>query len=78
MVLLPRGIAEMAAGWIRAPDPTSAVQLYAVLLACLADNPKNGVVRRMGEDQCPTVTAALAARATAKPETPTNSDKSDK
>lgn len=62
MALMPRQLVEMAAGWIAHPDATTAVQLYAGLQACLADNPTNGVVRRTGVDECPVVTQALAAR----------------
>ena len=75
MVLLPRTLAEAAAQWMQQPDPTSAIRIYAALLACLADNPVNGRVVRQGADQCPAVTAALAERDKAlagaqKPEQP--------
>jgi hypothetical protein len=62
MVLIPRAAAEAAAQWIVRPDAGNAVRLYAMLSACIADNPVGGVVRRVGVDQCPEVTAALAAR----------------
>lgn len=63
MVLLPRAVAEAAAQWIAAPNAGNAVQLYASLTACIADNPQGGVVRHGGQDQCSTVTEALAAQA---------------
>ncbi len=63
MVLLPRQAAEAAAQWIAAPNAETAVRLYAGLVACLNDNPVDGVVRREGPDQCPAVTAALRAMA---------------
>ena len=66
MVLLPRNLAEAAAQWIATPDAATAVRIYATLQACLADNPVNGRVQRMGQDQCPAVTAALAEREHAK------------
>lgn len=62
MVLLPRILAETAAQWIGAPDATTAVRVFAALQACLADNPQGGRLVRQGQDQCPAVTAALAAR----------------
>lgn len=62
MVLLPRQLAETAAQWISAPDATTAVRIFAALQACLADNPQGGRLTRQGQDQCPAVTAALAAR----------------
>ena len=62
MVLVPRGIAETALSWIMAPNANNAVQLYAALQACIADNPHGGVTRRSGPDQCPAVTEALAAQ----------------
>jgi hypothetical protein len=62
MVLLPRELAEGAAQWIAAPNATNAVQLYAALTACIADNPSNGMKVQMGPDHCPTVTKALADR----------------
>jgi hypothetical protein len=65
MILVPRGIAEGALAWIARPDPLTAVQLYATLSACIRDNPHGGVTIKMGPDQCPVVTAALAAQATA-------------
>ena len=47
------------------PDlATPAVeQAFAMLGACVADNPVNGMLRRQGADQCPAVTEALAAQA---------------
>src|SRR6185312_11029033 len=62
MVLLPRQVAEAAAQWIAQPNAGNAVQLYAAMTACIADNPSSGVVRHVGPDQCPAVTEALAAR----------------
>jgi hypothetical protein len=62
LILLPRQLAESAMQWIAAPNATDAVQLFALLQACLADNPVGGLVRRSGPDQCPQVTQALAAQ----------------
>lgn len=62
MVMLPRNVAIAAMNWITQPDATIAVKLYAALSACIQDNPQNGHLMRIGEDQCPEVTAALAAR----------------
>jgi hypothetical protein len=62
MVMLPRPVAEQALQWLAAPNPNNAVMLYATFSACLNDNPKGGVAMRMGQDQCPTVSDALAAR----------------
>lgn len=62
MVLIPRDVAQTALNWITQPDATIAVKLYAALSACINDNPQNGVVRHIGADQCPEVTAALAER----------------
>lgn len=67
MVLLPRALAEAAAQWIATPNAGNAVQIYAGLAACIADNPVNGVVRRTGADQCPAVTQALEAKKPAPP-----------
>lgn len=61
-ILLPRGVAVAALNWIGQPDATSAVKLFAALNACINDNPQGGRVVRMGPDQCPEVTAGLAAR----------------
>jgi len=63
MVLLPRQVAEAAAQWIAQPNAGNAVQLYAALTACIADNPHGGVTTHMGADQCAAVTEALAAQA---------------
>jgi hypothetical protein len=62
MVLIPRVVAEEAASWIRHPDINTHIDLYAAIGACLADNPHDGVLRRMGADQCQSVTDAIAAR----------------
>lgn len=62
MVLLPRPIAEKALEWIAAPNANNAVMLYASFAACLNDNPHNGVTARSGQDQCPAVSDAVAAR----------------
>lgn len=62
MVLFPREVAEVATNWIASPNAGTAVQLFLMLRACLADNPDQGRVVRMGQDQCPAVTAALAER----------------
>ena len=62
IVLLPRAVAETAAQWIAQPNAGNAVQLYAALIACINDNPVGGVVRHIGQDQCPVVTEALAAQ----------------
>lgn len=63
MVMIPRQTAESVAQWVASPDARTAVQLYAALTACIADNPRDGVVRHMGPDQCTFVTEALAAQA---------------
>ena len=62
VVLLPRAVAQAAMQWVMAPDPTNAVRIYAALQACMQNNPHDGVTTRMGPDQCPEVTEALAAR----------------
>lgn len=62
MVLLPRQVAEAARDWIATPNAGNAVQLYALLSACLDDNPKDGRLVRMGADRCQPVTDAIAAR----------------
>lgn len=63
MVLVPRAVAEQAAQWIAQPNAGNAVMLYASLEACIKDNPHDGKVERIGQDLCPAVTAAIAARA---------------
>ena len=70
MALLPRAAVEAAIRDAQAiatlhPDlATPAVQeAFGALAACLADNPQNGRLTRQGADQCPAVTAALAAQA---------------
>lgn len=62
VILLPRAVAEAAEQWIAQPNPNNAVQLYAILSACISNNPRDGVVVRMGPDQCQPVTDAIAAR----------------
>lgn len=62
VVVLPRDVAQAALGWIGTPDPMTAVRLYVALNACLNNNPHGGVTTRMGPDQCPSVTQALADR----------------
>ena len=63
VVLLPRDVAIAAMNWIAQPDPTSAVRLFALLSACMQDNPASGVTARAGgPDQCPAVAAAIEAR----------------
>ncbi len=62
MVLLPRMTAEAARDWIATPNAGNAVQLYALLSACLDDNPNQGRLVRMGADRCQPVTDAIAAR----------------
>ena len=69
MALLPRAAVEAAIRDALAiatlhPDlATPAVQeAFGALAACLADNPVNGRLTRQGQDQCPTVTEALAAQ----------------
>ena len=39
-------------------------QMFGVLNACISDNPVNGIVRRMGPDQCQAVTDALTKEET--------------
>lgn len=63
VVLLPREVAQAALDWIATPNPMMAVRLYSTLQACLQDNPHNGATMRMGGDQCPVVSEAIAARA---------------
>ena len=87
MVLMPRALVEDAANWVKAPDPRSAVLIWMSLVACINDNPHNGPNVRVGADQCPAVTQAIAARdkeladlkAAAKPATsaPTPSQQPD-
>ncbi len=62
MVLLPRILATAAAGWIAEPNAGNAVKMYEAMVACLANNPTNGVIQRMGQDACPAVTAAIEER----------------
>lgn len=62
VVIIPRVAVQAAMNWIATPDPTNAVRLYSALQACLQDNPIDGRVSRMGPDQCPEVTEAIAAR----------------
>lgn len=62
VVLLPRDVAQSAMAWIATPDPTVAVRLFSALQACVGNNPQDGRVVRQGQDQCPVVTEALAAR----------------
>lgn len=62
MVLLPRNLAQAAVQWMAQPDPTIAVNLHALLFACIQDNPTGGSTVHTGQDQCPAVTSALAAR----------------
>lgn len=62
MVLMPLAVVQAAAAWVRSPDATNAVNLFAALQACAQDNPINGVVSRVGPDQCPEVTQAIAER----------------
>lgn len=69
VVLLPKALAEAATNWIASPDPTVAVKLYGSLIACLNNNPHNGVTVHNGQDQCPIVTSALA-ELTKAPEVP--------
>lgn len=59
VVILPRATAEAAANWIANPNAMSAVNLFASLKVCLADNPRDGVTRTTGADQCPAVTRAV-------------------
>jgi hypothetical protein len=62
MIRLPRPLAQAALNWLATPDATSAVRIYAAFSACLNDNPHNGVMMRMGPDQCEDVTKAIEAR----------------
>lgn len=62
MVLLPRALAVAVAHWMVHPDPDTAIELYNTLGNCINDNPDNGVLVRSGPDECPAVTAALAAK----------------
>lgn len=62
VVLLPRDVVESVREWMFAPNPQTAIRLFAALNACIADNPVNGHIMRQGQDQCPAVTAALAER----------------
>lgn len=62
MVLIPLPVAEAVANWIVAPDATNAVRLFSALQACIKNNPIGGVTTRIGPDQCPEVTEAIAAR----------------
>ena len=63
VILLPRDVALAAMNWIAQPEAANAVKLYAALSACINDNPVNGMLTQTGADQCPEVTAAIAARA---------------
>jgi len=63
VILLPREVALAAMNWIAQPEAANAVKLYAALSACINDNPVNGMLTQTGADQCPEVTAAIAARA---------------
>lgn len=62
MVLMPRWLADNAANQIHHPDPRTNIDTLVLIQACEADNPQDGKITRMGEDQCPWVTNALAAR----------------
>lgn len=62
MVTIPRVVAEAAVEQIHHPDPRTNIDVLVTLQACLADNPQNGRLVRMGPDQCSSVTDALAAR----------------
>jgi hypothetical protein len=62
MVTIPRVIAEAAVEQIHHPDPRNNIDVLVTLQACLADNPQNGRLVRMGPDQCSSVTDALTAR----------------
>lgn len=63
VVLIRHDVALAAMNWIAEPTAANAVKLYAVLQACIDDNPNNGAVtRKGGPDQCPEVTQAIAER----------------
>ena len=62
MVVIPRELVVADADWIASPNATTAVKLYSLTLACLNDNPHNGMLARTGQDRCQPVTKALAER----------------
>jgi hypothetical protein len=66
IVLIPRALIPSVEQAILHPHSVDVGDIIALLQqldACIADNPINGVVRRIGPDQCSPVTQALAAQA---------------
>jgi len=65
VVVIPRALVALIRQAILHPHSADVGDILAVVqqfAACVDDNPLNGLVRRAGQDQCPEVTSALAAR----------------
>jgi hypothetical protein len=60
MMMLP---APLVSAWFNWSYEAGAPgKLVDMLRACIGDNPRDGRIVRMGQDQCPTVTEELEAR----------------